>query len=743
MVQAIGVDLLNHFSKISQSSVVFPISESALRLLWEQEKADWYFFYDVRTVLADTYCETLDCYLMSIERTINMVVDKKMQLPFLIKRDALGQVFSRSKVLTDLLSLHKILRKEEETLVYNARWPISTIVRPSAMERFNVSILQNWWKPFDSNYIEDASKRNEFMFKEKACVCLSETLYKEKIAENYDVIVLNNIQDKDWEIFCKECSQKVFFYYYKTNDAIVILSGIDESKKLKRTERGCEQTVWLNKIRECLKKEKYILHSLFTAENGAVMHVYYLIRRLKLTKRKVETKGIVVMIDMPGIGDAVRLVHLFSEIKEKYNQEKLTIVVSSKCCKVYELCKEVDTMFICSLRPDLPKFPYIVSSLLTEYFAVNHYKQIVSLAWDTSAYLSNRKRNFLEVYADIAQVSGRSRTQLQIPQKVKEYVECIFQENELGKEKFLIGLQFTASMPSKSWSENKVIECVSLLQEKMPEAVFINVDWNDMSIEGVLNLGKYFDIVQMIEAIKKFDYFVGVDTSGGHIAAMLETPAITVYGKEKPRTGNDHRPLSPYNISIIPAEDCECPEYSIDCEKETKCIDMVSPYTVLYALYKGISLNYIKEKSISLDLKQELIWNLEDNKESFHINETVFNYTSKRKQGLYFDLREQKGNIIIGSCNVPERLAGNTLGIDLWIEKDTFELSSYGMFHMKIEKEQGSALLFSHRLIEGWNLIQFQLDNAELRGTEISLSLSATKKLVGGVCLDRIYALQI
>lgn len=742
MVYVVGVDLLNESLEDEEHSVSFPLKREKITKL-TMNSEEWIFFYDIRSEIDNSVQDEFRHALEKMDIKTETVVDRKEWLPFAVRRKWLYANTEKLEEILNLKELLRLLRKQESVKLFEGKWPVKIISRPSAEERFNMRILKNWWLPYDSKYLENASQERESLQQGRG-IALTESQYQTCYNKSYDVIELFHIEDSHWEQLKIAVSERVVFYYFDMGNKKVLLSGIDESKSMKRTERGLEQTIWLQKVKKVLAEKEFTLCGLATNVSGGTVHEYYAMNQIVIGKRDRLPKGVVVLIDMPGIGDAVRLVHLFPEIKEKFKGRQVTAIVSSKCCKIYELCKEIDKIFICSLRPDLPKFPYIIPSQLSEYFMVHPFEHVISLAWDTRAYLDNIKRNFFRVYADLAHVQGNKRTELQFDSSVEKSVQDILREAGITGEKPVIGMQFIASMPSKSWSPHITSKFISILKRKLPDVYLVNLDYHDIPLEGIYNVGSHFDIVQFMAVLKYCDYFIGIDSSGGHIAAMVDTPAITVYGKEKPRTGNDHRPLSDRNISIIPAENCECPEYNIECQKGQKCIDTVFPETVLYALYKGISLGYSdNRKKIDLCLNIYPIWRADNGEGKFHVSSNLSENTIVGEYGVGFDLNGFTKEIELGEITIHNDWRGKLLGVDMWIEEDTFKFSSYAMLQLEIYLNTGETITLSHRLIEGWNLMQFRELNVNFWEAKLNFKIIANKKLSGSIYMNQLYSMDL
>lgn len=746
MIDKVAVEMLEHTShEVTAHSITFPIGESDIKRKFETLNGDWIFFFDARIELEKNFQEELSEYVLSVQEKVKVIVDQKLWLPFLLRKDWLEFCLRDISGNISLYELHACIRKQDNVNIYSKKWPVVKKARPSVKERVNISILKKWWMPFESDYIQKESEKYVQQTPVMSSCKLSAAEYEEYVQTNYDILEVNYINEKQWMELLEKFNGYVTVKYFETSQKYILFSGYDESRDgLKKNERSVGQMIWLKKVKEKLAETGYVVFNLRTESYGNTVYSFQHKSRFVIKKEIKEKRDTAVLIDLPGIGDAVRLVQLFPEICEKYSDSKVTAIVSSKCVRIYELCPEIDSIFICSLRPDLPKFPYIVPSLLKEYFITHPFQHIISLAWDTVAYLNNRKQNFFTLYAELAGVQGKKRTSLRHIPTADEKVLKVFAAEGVSRDRPIAGIQFSASMPSKSWSDSVIFKFIIRFRQLVPNVQIVNLDYHDIEMDVVYNVGKYFDIIEFMAAMKLCDYFIGVDSAGVHIAALLNVPCLTIYGKEKPRVGDDHRPISDINISMIPAEDCECPEYIIECSKSVKCIDTVSDETVLYALSKGNTLHYNKsKKEIQIPVRIQQLWNTQ-----FHHKRLVLENISeacieRSQYGVISDVSELSGEIKLGSINELGKLEFKTLGIDLWIEENTFELSSYAMFWVEIMDESGKKKVFSHRLMEGWNLLHFKIGDNTIQYKMLNFKVTAKRKLKGKICINSVYTFSL
>jgi ADP-heptose:LPS heptosyltransferase len=604
--------------------------------------------------------------------------------------------------------------------------------RSTVQERFKHSILKRWWKTY--NFDKHLDYKEEGTVNDGIMISYNE--FKNKYILTSSDINIIVIKKSTRKILHKIFHTKSIFCQH--SEYLLIVSqytNISQKRDARNIKIHIEK--WINSIKDALSSEHFVLTNLWLNKNLKTIHEYQTVNDVWLAnKRKCSgQRKLLILVDLPGIGDAIRLICLLPELRKKYKQFHIVLVTNMKSYVIYQRTCCVDEIFCCTIRPDPPLVPHMTPSLLSDFLITGKHEKVISLAWDLSAYLLNKKYNFIDIYAKIAGVDKISKPKLFIDINKQILLQKLNYNYNIKKNDFIIGLQLKASMESKSWSNHRINEFTSALLLKIPNAKILNLDYRDIENKGIINIGNSLDIETLILEIQKCNLFIGVDSGGGHIAAMFDIPTITIYGKEKPRIGNDHRPLSPFNISIEPPLNCECAEYDIVCPKPPKCIDSITPFIVYMAIdfytyihnWKNVMLG---EKIILHKFNKSAIV-------SDWCKKTVFD------KGLEIDIINQCGtNTHLISLNKEICIDKySILGIDLYVKKNAFLISSYSMLGVKIITSGKNIILDMHRIHEGWNLTYFHLPktSSNLKTITFSLFLNLNKEIKNNICIKELY----
>ncbi len=89
------------------------------------------------------------------------------------------------------------------------------------------------------------------------------------------------------------------------------------------------------------------------------------------------------------------------------------------------------------------------------------------------------------------------------------------------------------------------------------------------------------------------------------------------------------------------------------------------------------------------------------------------------------------------------RFLENLLGIDIWIEKDTFKYTSYAMVEVTLKRKNSieKVILDSHRLHEGLNILRFKISKVTENDffEKVILDFHSQKPMTGKFILDSLY----
>lgn len=735
-IQTIVINLpWKEFQNMPDADAMFCIChQSDLIEAARSSTAEWIFFVAGHMSVQAQFLEWID-HLLHVNGHATAIVSSNQWLPLLVRRKWLLSLFAKNERVTNMYDMHAKIRSHSCVCICN-EWPIKKPGRPTALERYERKILNKWWSYYDDNYLE--SLGNTVQRGPNKEIGLRQL---KKISRGSSFVV---------KILCKDPSvaRNLFKAIYNTNTKYVCHKNVlylMQNNTLGTeysADNTLEQALWLNEIRKIIMNHALVIRSVHSNQSCGIHYTYQDVHSAYLVKNKPSCrKKLAIFIDMPGIGDAIRLSGIIREIQRKNPGYRIHLLVNDKAAavSVYRNIPGIYEIFVCSIRPDPPCVPFILPYLLFSYLSTNSFDKVISFSFDTSAYLSNKKSNFIDVYAAIACVEYTTNMFFINTKKKKDYiVKKLLKKNGIRGNELIIGIQLTASMESKSWGSAQIRQFVEALHCIAEDVAIVNVDYRVIAYDKVLNLGPLLDIDAFFSAIKCCDFFIGVDSAGGHAAAALNIPSVTIYGKEKPRIGNDHRPLNKWNIGIIPPDDCECGEYEVECIKKHKCIDTVDPDIVIYALRKlaGFLPERFKNRIATEQSSCESLW-----------------HGAPGHEGCGDDLAHDGMKIIELFHNTPDSLiqlfsfpftpavSYYELGIDLWVERNLFEYSSYGMLYVELMLENEAVIpLRPHRLHEGWNLMRFPLEHiGAVRFRKIVCYIKASKALNGKVGLDRIY----
>ena len=185
---------------------------------------------------------------------------------------------------------------------------------------------------------------------------------------------------------------------------------------------------------------------------------------------------------------------------------------------------------------------------------------------------------------------------LNIEKKSIEKVARILEKNNISKDTILIGIH-PGGMPSRRWPiENysyminevyRNISCRFVISGGRDEIDLVNKLSRSTNIE-IINLVDELNIQELAALIKRCSLFVTNDTGPMHIAAVLKTPLVAIFGP------GDIIRFNPRNISdkaIVLYKKVECaPCNRVSCN-DLKCLEIISSREVVEAVLKMVSNN--------------------------------------------------------------------------------------------------------------------------------------------------------
>jgi heptosyltransferase-2 len=133
----------------------------------------------------------------------------------------------------------------------------------------------------------------------------------------------------------------------------------------------------------------------------------------------------------------------------------------------------------------------------------------------------------------------------------------------LGRHEYTIGL-CVKSNPLKTWPQERFAELISKLAAKYEAGFYIIGGWYDkeyveelIALSGVpvANYCGTTTLHQLIGLLNKTDAFISLDTAPMHIASVLDTPMVAIFG---PTAVVSVAPLSPKAVILAPGPGLAC-----------------------------------------------------------------------------------------------------------------------------------------------------------------------------------------
>ena len=169
----------------------------------------------------------------------------------------------------------------------------------------------------------------------------------------------------------------------------------------------------------------------------------------------------------------------------------------------------------------------------------------------------------------------------------KEKVATLLREKGIAEDDKFIVIAPSASCHSKRWPQGRFLELIKLLKRKVNFKVIIITSNEEkkfgeelVSENGVIDLRGKLTIVEVGALLKLASLFISNDSGPVHIAASLNTPVISIFGRKDPG-------LSPVRWgpqgekSCFFHKDVDCDRcLAHNCTKGFLCLEEISPQEV-------------------------------------------------------------------------------------------------------------------------------------------------------------------
>jgi ADP-heptose:LPS heptosyltransferase len=185
---------------------------------------------------------------------------------------------------------------------------------------------------------------------------------------------------------------------------------------------------------------------------------------------------------------------------------------------------------------------------------------------------------------------------LKFDEKSLEKVNEILSKEGITKETTVVGIH-PGGMPSRRWPINNFAEAINMIGNKIPCKIVItggmdevNLASNLVRIAGIkaINLSGKLNFHELTALIKRCNVFISTDTGPMHIAAILKTPLVAIFG---PGDITRFDPRNIFDKAFVLYKKADCaPCEKIKCN-DLKCLKDISSEEVVKTVLSLINKN--------------------------------------------------------------------------------------------------------------------------------------------------------
>lgn len=172
--------------------------------------------------------------------------------------------------------------------------------------------------------------------------------------------------------------------------------------------------------------------------------------------------------------------------------------------------------------------------------------------------------------------------------EAKRKVEELLKRQAVTEKDKLIVIHPSASCPSKRWPQERFLELIKLLKAKVSFKIVVITSQSEREFgerlvgdSGVIDLRGSLSIPEIGALLKQAALFISNDSGPVHIAASLNTPVISIFGRKNPGLSPLRwRPLG--RKSFYFHKDVGCDKcLAHNCLKGFLCLQEISPQEVV------------------------------------------------------------------------------------------------------------------------------------------------------------------
>lgn len=206
------------------------------------------------------------------------------------------------------------------------------------------------------------------------------------------------------------------------------------------------------------------------------------------------------------------------------------------------------------------------------------------------------KKHELEYTLDILKEAGipidETSTYFPIKKESQLRIEDLLLAHGIKNNSFLV-IHSSASCPSKRWPQSYFIKLTRLINEKTNLKVIIISAQNEKEFsdklvkeKGTIDLRGILNISDIGSLLKRSKIFISNDSGPVHIAASLNVPVISIFGRNDPGLSPARwKPLGEKSFYIHKGNFCkDCRAHN--CLKDFLCLKSITPQEVFDLVLK-------------------------------------------------------------------------------------------------------------------------------------------------------------
>ncbi len=195
-------------------------------------------------------------------------------------------------------------------------------------------------------------------------------------------------------------------------------------------------------------------------------------------------------------------------------------------------------------------------------------------------------------------VRGR-KPYISVCPEAEEWCDRFFKEKGLSGQTPIVALGIGASCPSKIWPTERFVEAAERLKAEAGAKILVIGSKSERELirpfldnyPYLIDLTGQLDIKQLSSLFRRISLFISNDSGLVHICAGVETPVISVFGRNQPGLSPQRwRPLGKDSYFIHKNTGCN-PCLAHNCEKGFICLNSITSEEVL-----GLALEILKSQ---------------------------------------------------------------------------------------------------------------------------------------------------